>query len=271
MKRSALAGRAEGPEILLLGGFGESSLETIADMLVSLGAAPIRAAVCDILRERVSLDDFRGLVISGEPFLNGLPPGKLMASEIEFRAAASGGAAIERFRDFALSGKPVAGLGSGFQTLVETGLLPDSGGALRREASMALFPRDRAPGFEALDVPFAPGAASNFLKGLSGVSMPPSCFEAPVVFRDAASLEKVREDGLALFDLPESRFETGKAAFPGAVIASCGAMRNPRDNVFGTFWRPERQAFENEGPGKILPAAGMKFFENFVALARKSS
>jgi len=259
------------PSIMILSSFDETGVDKISLLLSSCGAEPVIVEICDLTHERVAAEDFSGLVIAGTSRYEKFFPGKLLATEIEYKNMVSGGMIKDRLKDFALSGKPVLGIGAGFHALIETGFLPDTKGVFEREASLLFQRHERKPAADTAELFIAAGASSRFTQGLQSFDIAASDLETVLAIKEKDVFENILSEKLNILSVPETD-ESGKTLNMRKFFETgCAALRNPRDNVFGTLWHPEDFAFEFAGTGLIKEGHGIKFLRNFVECAQKIS
>ena len=156
-------------------------------------------------------------------------------------------------RSFAAGGGLVLGICNGFQLLCEAGLLP---GALVVNTSLRFQSETVSVRVERTDTPFTkrlePGAV---------LDMPIAHAEGRY-YAEAATLERVTDEGLVAFRYVNRSGETHPSANPNGSAHSIAGLVNPRGNVLGMMPHPERAV-------DILMGStdGLGIFESLTASA----
>jgi len=155
---------------------------------------------------------------------------------------------MEQVKKFAAEGKPVLGIGNGFQILTEAGLLP---GALLKNNDLLFICHQESLVVENDQT----GFTSNYDKG--------EVIQFPIAHRygnyycDEESLEKLKDNKQIIFTYQHN---------PNGSAADIAGIVNEQGNVLGLMPHPERAA------EKVLGSEdGIKLFNSIVKNWRESN
>ncbi|HHX44994.1 MAG TPA: phosphoribosylformylglycinamidine synthase subunit PurQ [Chloroflexi bacterium] len=185
---------------------------------------------------------------------------------------------VHRFRQgldaFAAAGKPVMGIGNGFQALVKAGYLP--GPAPQQRVTLAV---NRREAFECRWVRLRahPTSRCLFTAGLEeDILCPVAHGEGRLVVPDAATRDALWQEGLvALTYVPMDGAvgdgPVGYPANPSGAVDDIAGICNAAGNVLGLMPHPEDHIDSLQHPRWTRGASGglgIRLFENGVRAAR---
>lgn len=177
-----------------------------------------------------------------------LPGGTTYGNALRPGAAASIAPILTGLARYASEGRPVLGIGNGFQILCEAGLLP---GAFRRNDSLRFqsgwswvrVENDRTPltaacqRGEMLQLPFAHGSGNYYI--------------------DEVGLRRLEASGQVVLRYANAEGEVTFAANPNGSVANIAGLCNEDGNVVGLMPHPERAS------GKLLGGTdGLRMFQS---------
>jgi len=187
-----------------------------------------------VLRDVLKVD--ADLVWHNEPYLDGydaviLPGGFSYGDALRAGVLAAFSPIMKYVKAMAEDGKPVLGICNGFQTLVESELLP---GALMANMSLKFVCR-----WVRVKVRTNRTAFTNICSVGSVLRMPVAHREGRY-FVDESELEELdRRDQIVFTYVDDDGFETGEAN-PNGSIANIAGVCNREGNVVGLMPHPER-------------------------------
>lgn len=190
----------------------------------------------ELEKKQRSLEEFQALFIPG-----GFSAGDYIRAGILFaaRLMESSRAEIEKFVD---EKKPVIGTCNGFQVLAESGLLPDIDGKMSRDMVLSV---NRSGRFECRTVYIKFSGnnhiMSSTLKKGQVLQVPVAHKEGQVIFRNRKVLEKLHENGQAIFTYVDEEGRKGEYPWnPNGSVDGIAGICNPEGNVIGLMPHPER-------------------------------
>ncbi len=219
------------------------------------GADVERLHVGVLLRGERRLDEFDVFVLPGGfAYGDDLGAGAVLANQLRTRLA-------DDLRSFVASGKLVLGICNGFQVLVRLGILPgwegEKAASLIENVSGKFEDRWvqlRVASTLSPFLDFAPDDGSN--PHPHGLRLPIAHKEGRFVLRDAALVERLRENGQIAFTY--CRTDTGESAAadacgeypanPNGSVADVAGLLNPAGNVLGLMPHPERFVHRLQDP-----------------------
>ncbi|MBN1336915.1 MAG: phosphoribosylformylglycinamidine synthase subunit PurQ [Deltaproteobacteria bacterium] len=226
---------------LVLTGFGINCEEELAAAWRLAGAEPHLVHLNRLLAGQERIRDHHVVSLPGGfSFGDDLGAGRVLANRIRYRTLPSGGTLLDELSRFVQEGGYVLGICNGFQVLVQTGLLPNVGGGLEPEATLAPNASGRFEDRWIRCVATTP-SPTPFLAGVSTLDLPVRHGEGRLVFRDDEVQTRVVERGLACLRYADSEgLETHVyPANPNGSALACAGMVDVSGHVFGLMPHPE--------------------------------
>lgn len=166
-----------------------------------------------------------------DPDLVVLPGGFSYGDYLRAGAIARFSPVMEPVIRFARSGRPVLGICNGFQILCEAGLLP---GALVRNRDLRFLGRDVRVRVERADTAYTHRYEAGQI-----LRLPLAHGEGNYV-ADAATLDRLEDDGRVVFRYVDERGEPTDAANPNGSMNNIAGIINEDGNILGLMPHPER-------------------------------
>ncbi len=241
---------------------------------VRLGGADVVDIVhlSDLLDGSVRLADYQFLNLPGG-FLDGDNLGAAQAGAHRLKYATIKGSdrrLIDEILEFVERGGLVLGICNGFQLLVKTGLLPGfDGDYTKRLVSLTYNDSGR---FEDRWVTLTtnPDSPCIFTRGIDTLEVPVRHGEGKFVAKDDGVLERLKREGLIVFQYADPATLEATMAYPqnpnGSVEAIAG-ITDPTGRIFGLMPHPEAFTHRTNHPKWTrldLPeeGAGVAIFKN---------
>ncbi|MGP6138557.1 MULTISPECIES: phosphoribosylformylglycinamidine synthase subunit PurQ [unclassified Jeotgalibaca] len=204
-----------------------------SDILAALLSVGFNEDQVEIVNEqKTDLSQFAGLFIPG---------GASYAHAVRPGAVAKVTAVAQAIKDFAKSGKPVIGLGNGFQILTELELLP--GGFLKNKTLKTVN------GFVDVSLKKTDTVFTNFEDEIKSITLPISHLYGQYHV-DEETLERLEKNGQIVMNYVTKN--------PNGSTNAIAGVSNETGNVIGMMPKPERAM------DAILGSeAGRPFFESF--------
>ena len=257
--------------VLVLTGYGLNCDTETAHAFEMAGARPDRQHINAVINGEVTLSDYKILVFGGG-FSWGDDHGAGVVQAVRMTTHLGDG--LRRFID---NGNLVIGICNGFQTLVNTGLLPGFDGDYSTR-EVALLHND-CGNFRDQWVNMAVNGASPcvFTKGMDGFELPVRHGEGKF-FADAGVIEKLEANNQVVLRYATKDGQPANGSFPenpnGAVNDIAGIC-DPTGRVFGlmphpeafTHWthHPEWTRMKSRGTLDFeTPTPGARIFTNAV-------
>lgn len=261
---------------LVITGYGTNShLETAhAARLAGADRADV-VHFSDIVTARVRLEDYHFLIFPGG-FLDGDDLGAAQTASLRWRYLVdeAGTPLLESLTRFLDDGKLVLGICNGFQLLVKLGVLTALDGA-RFERQVSLSHNDSAR-YEDRWVNLLPNAESPcvFTRGLGMLAMPVRHGEGKLVTRDAATLQRLRDENLIALQYADPATGQPTQEYPlnpnGSPLGIAG-LTDPSGRVLGLMPHPEAFHHVTNHPAWTrgeVDAPGTMLFVNAVNYLR---
>ena len=261
---------------LVITGYGTNShLETAhAARLAGADRADV-VHFSDIVTARVRLEDYHFLIFPGG-FLDGDDLGAAQTASLRWRYLVdeAGTPLLESLTRFLDDGKLVLGICNGFQLLVKLGVLPALDGA-RFERQVSLSHNDSAR-YEDRWVNLLPNVESPcvFTRGLGMLAMPVRHGEGKLVTRDAATLQRLRDENLIALQYADPATGQPTQEYPlnpnGSPLGIAG-LTDPSGRVLGLMPHPEAFHHVTNHPAWTrgeVDAPGTMLFVNAVNYLR---
>jgi len=240
----------------------------------SLGANSEVVHINQVLRKRVEVLDYQGLIIPGgfsfgDHIRSGAILGKMTAERLN-----------DELATFLKEGRPVLGICNGFQVLVEAGILPGFGGiSPSPEAALAVNTSSR---YEDRWVRLKNESRGNciFMKEAKKLlRMPVAHGEGKFTLppgREEELLRRLEEGDQVVFRYALESGEYAKGAYPqnpNGSLSDIAGICNPEGNVLGLMPHPERATTTLLYPewtrNKIEEGDGLALFRGMLAYIEK--
>lgn len=256
-------------QALILSGFGINCEAETQTAFERAGALATRIHLNDLIESPQLLHEHHILAIPGGfSFGDDVASGKIFANRLRFRLGGP-------IKEFAASGKLAIGICNGFQVMVKMGLLPLFEGEFAQEVTLTHNDSGR---FEDrwVHTHIDPNTRCVWLKGIETIEMPVRHGEGKFIARDAATLDRLRENGqIALrYARPDGAPAAGQfPANPNGSIDDIAGICNPAGTILGLMPHPEayldrtnhprwtRELWREEGDG-------LRVFRNAVKYVR---
>lgn len=160
-----------------------------------------------------------------------LPGGFSFADRLRAGAIAANSPAMGVVRRLADRGTPVLGVCNGFQTLVESGLLP---GALLRNTTLKFVCEWTHVRVENTGTPFTSGLRRGQVLDL------PIAHGEGRFYLQSRELDRLEKDGLVAFRYCDAAGRVTPASNPTGTLHNIAGVRNKEGNVVGLMPHPER-------------------------------
>jgi len=225
----------------ILTGYGINCEEELDAAFRLAGAAVDRVHSATLLRGHSDLAGYDIVALPGGfSFGDDLGAGRVLAHRIRSRQLPDGSTILEQLIDFAKRGGFILGICNGFQTLVALGLLPNTEGSYRQEASLAANLSGR---FEDRWVQLAADdrAPHPAVSGLGSFEVPVRHGEGRLVFRDRRVREAVIEGHLSCLSYVDAAGAPTDAypENPNGAELACAGLCDPQGRVLGLMPHPE--------------------------------
>ncbi len=267
------------PRVLVLRAPGVNCDRETAFAFERVGAEVATLHVNRLLEDRAPLDGADLLCVPGGfSYGDDLGAGKILGNKLALKLRGSVLRLVDR-------GGLVLGICNGFQVLVRAGLLPGTRGIFEQEASLA---RNESGKFESRWIRLQTvNAKTPFLKQGEVFDAPSAHGEGRLVLRDAAVLERMRDQGqIALvYRRPPANEHPGvngtgvadaPAGYPwnpSGSLEDIAGVTDPTGRILGLMPHPERHQDAWQRPGHTRDRAantgaanapGLEFFRRAV-------
>lgn len=162
-----------------------------------------------------------------------LPGGFSFADRLRAGAIAANSPAMSRVRRLAERGTPVLGVCNGFQTLVESGLLP---GALLRNSTLKFVCEWTHVRVENARTPFTSGLTEGQVLAL------PIAHGEGRFYLQRGELARLEKEGLVTFRYCDAEGRSTPGSNPTGTLHNIAGICNKEGNVVGLMPHPERAA-----------------------------
>ena len=257
------------PKVLILHANGTSRDHDAALACTLAGGEPEIVHINQLLAGERRLANYGMLVLPGGfSYGDNLGAGVLWALDLRERFG-------DALKSFVEDGRPVLGIGNGFQTLVKAGLLPGNSQSPRQ----VTLTYNQSNQFECRWVTLQPNpnSPSLFTQGLSEpITCPVAHGEGRLSVADEATLITLQTEHLIPLQYsvygaksPTSNPQSpiSYPANPNGSVRNIAALCNPAGNVLGLMPHPENHIFPwqhpraSRGEGGLL---GLRLFENGI-------
>lgn len=254
------------PKALILHATGTNRDHDVAKAVELAGGEPEIVHLNQLRSGERRWEDYQMLVLPGGfSYADALGAGRLLALDLTLYFA-------QEVRAFVDSGKPVIGICNGFQTLVKSGILPDSTEADAPRRATLTF--NAGGSFECRWVTLRPVSQTCiWTSGLDhSISCPIAHGEGNFTVKDAQDLQVLQaNDQVALvYARQDGAPASGEYPFnPNGSVADIAGICNPEGNVLGLMPHPENHIYAYQNPNKSAFSAetGLALFANGVAYA----
>ncbi len=259
------------PRVLIITGYGLNCEAESAHAWKLAGAEPALVHFNDLIEHPDEFRRFEVLMfIGGFSYGDHMGSGHAFALRMRHRLA-------EPLQEFIAAGKLILGVCNGFQIMVKLGLLPGLDGDYFTPRT-ALMQNDCGT-FQNfwVHVRFEENSRCVFTRGLGVVPLPIRHGEGKLIARDAATLQRLEDEGCVACRYVEPGTGEPARTYPqnpnGSVNAIAG-LCDPSGRVFGLMPHPEAYLYPENHPqwdfqklSGTLPdrGLGLRLFENAVA------
>jgi len=254
------------PKALILCAWGTSGDGEIANAFKAVGGDPERVTVSSLRQGKVRLMDYDILVLPGGNSYGGhISPARIMASQVRLY--------LKDLKHFIRRLRPVLGIGSGFQALVKSGILPASPSG----DQTAGFAANDSGRFEARWVHVRLNTQSSclFLAGLPEmIELPAAHAEGKLVLKSPRQLEDLKKNkSIAMQYVSEDGRLLGYPYNPNGSVFNIAGLTNPEGNCLGLMPHPERFTVVHHHPNWtrqtfLKQGVGLEMFRNAVKYCR---
>ena len=206
------------------------------------GAVPERVHINRIINEPSVLDGVGILVFPGGfSYGDDVAAGKILANQVIHHLS-------DVLRRFVEQGKLILGICNGFQVLIKTGLLPALSGDIG-DTTATLTDNDCGK-FEDRWVYLQPGTdRCVFVEPGRRIYLPIAHGEGKIVTRDAAVLERLKNEGYVAFRYVDADGRPGPFPInPNGSQDDIAALTDPTGRVMGMMPHPERFVRHTQHP-----------------------
>jgi phosphoribosylformylglycinamidine synthase len=266
---------------LVLTGFGINCQDELAAAYRLAGAEADIVHFNELLTGAISLRDYQILNFPGGfSFGDDLGAGKALANKMRFCKLVGGRTLLDEIADHLKRGGYALGICNGFQILVKSGLLPNTGGNFEQEVSLIVNDSGK---FEDrwVHCRAEQPAKTPFLKDIDILALPVRHKEGKLVVRDDQIRGAILKQGLCALRYCDAAgtIATGYPALPNGAELSCAALTDPTGHVLGMMPHPEAYlaiynhpdwARRREAAGGNEEGAGLRLFRNIVEHIRRN-
>ncbi|MFA6003802.1 MAG: phosphoribosylformylglycinamidine synthase I [Elusimicrobiota bacterium] len=256
------------PKVMVLRAAGTNcDLET-ANAFNLVGGTAQRVHMNLLRQGKAKLMDYDILALPGGfSYGHDAGAGKIWANQIKLH--------VKDLRNFVRMGRPVLGIGNGFQVLVKAGVLPAPHSHLPEQT--AGFIANDSGRFEARWVHLRLNTQSSclFFKGLPEmIELPVAHGEGKLVLKSPRQLEELKKNkSIAMQYVSDDGKLTGYPHNPNGSIFNIAALSNPEGNCLGMMPHPERYTTKHQHPNWtrqtfVKEGVGLELFRNAVEYCR---
>ncbi|SDE37753.1 phosphoribosylformylglycinamidine synthase subunit PurQ [Desulfuromonas thiophila] len=266
---------------LVIAGNGTNCEREVANACLLAGAEVADIVhIARLLAGEVRLDDYHFLNFAGG-FLDGDDLGSAKAGVNRLQHARVAGTPetlADQIRRFVAAGKLVMGVCNGFQLMVKMGLLPALDGNIQQQTASLTFNDGGRFEDRWVYLRVDPASPCIFTRGLEGLYLPVRHGEGKFVVRDAAVLQAIEAQHLAVLQYSDERYQAPVMDYPrnpnGSVAAIAGVC-DPTGRLFGLMPHPEAYVHRTHHPRwtreNDLPEEGMGLwlYQNAIRFVRE--
>lgn len=255
------------PKVLILYVPGTTREAELSIAFQHAGAVTEILPLSPAQRSQPDWKDYQILALPGGfSYADALGAGKLWALELQTYFK-------EELQHFITDGKPVIGIGNGFQALVKSSILP--GSTPTGQSPIVSLTVNHNGGFDSRWVYLqSQSQTCLWTVGLEGMIFCPIAHkEGNFQLTDPSQRTVLQQqDQIALcYHQPDGSPANGEYPHnPNGSLADIAGICNPQGNVLGLMPHPENHLFSFQNPYRVAHQSGLSLFKNGVQYAQQS-